>query len=339
MTTIDIAFFPHIFDLIYQAADFQALLRLRLTCRALRDRIDDDWGYLRVHLSYEEPPEIVNRRGVVVPHDSASLRLTFALDILGTGSGDVFELSNHLQPEVVRILKFNFVALTSRAKTIILADEDVGNDSSNCLDPPFPEHQPVNLVYQLDCSLSEVSICRSRPAFYEIGNVRWSADIYVVLSGCDPVDGCADDLIDNAINFLAGEESNVFDNPPPTHRVNFYFVDIRSWFDLSLTDLPDDDPRRLDQTLTGADTFYAYLLRKLGYSNKMEGEDDEWEYDHYWPCQAVLNRVFQQVQCISSDQMRKRIGDKAYDIVFAPRDMCGAASSSTSSTSEDNYSD
>lgn len=46
MVAIDIAFFPHIFDTIFKAADFHALLRLRTTCRALRDRINDEWGYL-----------------------------------------------------------------------------------------------------------------------------------------------------------------------------------------------------------------------------------------------------------------------------------------------------
>ena len=47
MIAMDIAFFPQIFDTVFEAADFQELLRLRLTCRALRVRVDEEWRHLQ----------------------------------------------------------------------------------------------------------------------------------------------------------------------------------------------------------------------------------------------------------------------------------------------------
>lgn len=68
----------------------------------------------------------------------------------------------------------------------------------------------------------------------------------MLLTGCNPVDGCVKNLLSYAMWYLADEMSDVFHEPLSPHWINFYFVDVPSWFDLSLTDLRKDDPRRLD---------------------------------------------------------------------------------------------
>lgn len=131
--------------------------------------------------------------------------------------------------------------------------------------------------------------------------------------------------------YLADEMSDVFHEPPSPHRINFYFVDVPSWFDLSLTDLRKDDPRRLDQVLTKPNTFYGYLLEVTGYANEVY-EDTEEEYARTWPHEKVLERIFNQVHCISREQMRKRVGKETFDLTFAPKDI-GAPSSSNQAAS------
>lgn len=125
MLTLDIAFFPHIFDLIYESADFGALLRLRLTCRALRKRIDDDWGHLKWTITAKETTEVLNKRDRLVSCDSPLLRLTFAIDHVDDSeldTGGAFPA--HLRPEIVRFVKPRVTSLTEHAETIIFLDPE-----------------------------------------------------------------------------------------------------------------------------------------------------------------------------------------------------------------------
>lgn len=79
--------------------------------------------------------------------------------------------------------------------------------------------------------------------------------------------------------------------------------------------LPNHDPRRLDQALTRPATFYRYLLSDLGYGEPASS-DSEQSYDP-WAEECVR----QQIHRISREQMRQRVGDKAYDLTFAPADI------------------
>lgn len=315
MTTIDIAFFPHIFDLIYEAADFRALLRLRLTCRALRDRINDEWGHLTWFLPEKGQAQAVNHRGVVVPCNSPCLSFTSVLDVVCEGGrrSESSQLREHLQPEIIRFNQVAYTPLTEYAKTIIFLDEEQGDVGSDFIYRPSPDLEPVNLIYKLDCC---DGLGERRFDFDNIGDISWSAEVFLVLSGCHPVESCVKDLCWSIMDTLVGEYSAVWVDPPPTHKVNFYLVDVPSWFDQSLTSLPEDDPRRLDQVLTKPGTFYSHMLKQVGFNGGVL-EDSEYEYERCWPCQKVLGCLFQQVHCISREQMRQRIGDKAYNLTFA----------------------
>lgn len=88
MATIDAAHFPHIIDSIVEYAEFEALLCLRLTCRALYKRIDDEWAHLQWNIAcernrpyYRTPDVVYNKRGSLMPEDSPCLRLTKVVDL------------------------------------------------------------------------------------------------------------------------------------------------------------------------------------------------------------------------------------------------------------------
>lgn len=321
MTTIDIAYFPHIFDF----AEAEALLLLRLTCRRLRKRVDNEWRHLKWFVPWRKPVEVFNERGVKMSSDSPCLRLTKVLDIsCEDGLADGPPFPDHLRPQIIRFLDVAFTPITSHAKTIIFLVDDCGDIGSDCTDLPDLGLEPVNLIYKLNYRPPTDNL-RQRWGFEDIGHLPWSADLYILLSGCPPVDGCVRDLCSAIAMTLTGSYA-AYDMLPDTDKVNFYLVDVPSWFDVSGTTLPENDPRRLDQLLTRPDTFYGHLLKEAGFGIAVD-QDVEWQYHSRWPSQEALERVFKQVHCISREQMRRRVGDEAYDLTFAPRDICAASSS------------
>lgn len=319
MVTIDIAFFPHIFDSIFEASDHNALIRLRQTCRALRSRIDDEWGHLAWLVKDDRPYAAVNRRGLIIPCDSPCLRLTTVLDICHADDWcDVNEVPSCCRPEVIRIFCLGIIPLTTCTKTIIILDQECGDIAGYYMEPPPDPQFSINIIYKLDCMVWEGSEGRCPPFFSYVGRMKRSADVYLLLSGCNPTGDCVKDLCYFMMESLTGYKSGVREGEAPLgYEHNFYFVDVPSWFDTSITDLPEDDSERLDRILTTPSTFYAHMLAEAGYEEGLE-DGSEAEYARHWPRLVVLERVFKQVHCISREQMRKRVGDKAFDLTFAP---------------------
>lgn len=310
MPTLDIAFFPHIFDLIYESADFRALLLLRLTCRALRKRIDDDWGHLQWTITAEETTEVVNKRGGLVPCDSPCLRLTFAIDHVDDSeleTGGAFPA--HLRPEIVRFVEPSVTSLTEHAGTIIFLDPEYELDAIESIEYFPPAWEEFNVIYRLDFGRFD----RGGPYFSDICRIArrlGGADVFFLLAGCSPVGGAVEALCRSILDSLVGVEREEWQSD-----VHYYFVDVASWFDLARTSLPSHDPRRLDQALTRPGTFYRYLLSDLGYAEPAS-DDSEASYDPW-----VAECVRQHIHNISREQMRQRVGDRAYDLTFAPADI------------------
>lgn len=67
--------------------------------------------------------------------------------------------------------------------------------------------------------------------------------------------------------------------------------------------------------------LYSRLVRETGLNGAVE-EDSESEFVLRWPIQGVLGRIFQEVHCISKEDMWKRVGDKEFDLSFTPREDC-----------------
>lgn len=117
MVTLDMAYFPHIFDSIFEFAEAEALLLLRLTCRRLRKRVDNEWRHLKWFVPWRKPVEVFNERGVKMFSDSPCLRLTKVLGIsCEDGLADGPPFPDHLRPQIIRFLDVAFTPITSHAK-------------------------------------------------------------------------------------------------------------------------------------------------------------------------------------------------------------------------------
>lgn len=280
--------------------------------------------------------EAINGRDVCVPCNSPCLSFTNVLDISQEGSSDnnKWQFPSHLQAEVIRFFSPVDAGVRAYAKTLIFVDLEWGDVGSAIIHRPSPDLEPVNLIYRLDCTFQNSYDWGWDGRvfdFNDIGDISWSANLYVLLSGCDPVEGCVRDLCWAIMVTLVGKFSGVFDDPPGTNTVNYYLVDVPSWFNPWLTNVSKNDPRRLDQVLSKPDPVYSFMLQQARYKNGV-AEDCEWEYDRRWPCEKVLERLFRQVHCISREQMKQRFGDKAYNLTFAPRDICAPTSRRTNTS-------
>lgn len=324
MLTIDIGFFPHIFDNIFDAADYEALLHLRLTCKTLRDRVNDEWSHLKWIVHLNRPNEAVNRRGVVIPGDSPCLRFTTVLDITEADDRhDVQQVPGHLRPDVIRLLDVGVTSLTASAKTIIVLDEDGGDSAGRYAQRALgPRQDPVALIYSLDCREWE-SVLRTPEYFIGVAAMQRPADVYLLLSGCNPAGDCVKDLCSKVADSLADDYCDIVDagaTPSPAH--NFYFVDVPSWFDTSLAPLPESRPGRMERILTRPSTFFGYMLAAARYGDDLIAEASGTEYDRDWPSEMFVERVLRRLHCITKEEMRERVGDRAYELTFAPRDIC-----------------
>lgn len=316
MTSLDIAFFPHIFDTIYAFVEFEAHLLLRLTCRALRDRIDGEWERIRWNVDGEEGQSdtVYNKRGCAIPTDSPYLRLAKVLDLNGEDSDECSgEVPEYLRPEIIRVLGAGNYSMFAYAKAMIVFDpvEAYLLDSYLC----NPVHGHINSIYRL-----HLPPTRARWEMTDVFEDPWTvpcgADVYYLLSGLDPSSSCeaVDALFRCIMDSLTAERSGEEDG-----QFNFHFVDIPSWFDASCTAHPSDDPNRLDNFLTNYDTLYGYLLKCA--RPRLKTWQTEEDLADWWPSPKIRRRL-SQVHCITREEMRERVGDKAYDLTFAPQDMC-----------------
>lgn len=317
MRTLDIDCFPHIFDSIFAFADFEALLLLRLTCRALRDRVEDDWGHLQWKVFSEE--EVVhNKRGVKVRTDSSCLRFTSVLDLYCEMQWATSEeVPVCLRPEVIRFDSnaLWYYPMNSHAQSLIITKEGDIPCLVNAAGKPAHAHGPRNIIYRLHFDTN-------RSDFETIGDIPWAADVFLVLSGCPVFGGPVRDLchsimcpIDHSVKLARHDD------------VHFYFVDVPSWFDApshaagaERSPPPRLAPssafrrgmeKRLDQSLTRFDSFYNYLLN----SARVDGVE---KYEGWWPSDRNL-KYLSKVHYITREEMRQRVGDKAFNLTFAPQ--------------------
>lgn len=286
--------------------EFEALLRFRLTCRALRDRIDDEWGHVQWNIVWVEdvPDALSNGRGVAIPSDSPCLRLAKVVDLMDPdGFLESRQIPTYLRPEIITFDNGSY-PMTAHAKTLIAYGYcDVGLLSC-CACRPISGH--ANVIFPLHCPPP----CPNAPeSFEDVGNVSWSADVYLLLSGCGVLSGAVEDLCEAVMASLTGKDSVIEGD-----KVQFYFVDVPSWFDPGCTRVSSDNPNRLDHILTSFHTFYGYLLECANPWQSQESSD----YRNWWPSPMVLKRL-SQVHSITRQEMRARVGDKAYELAIAPR--------------------
>lgn len=305
MVTLDKAFFPHIFDTIFEFAEYEALLRLRLTCRALYARIDHEWGHIRWNVgSNGQPPDkVYNKRGALVSSRSSCLRLTKVLDLNDEfGYEPSPEVPDHLRPVIIRYLSMGDYAMSSHAETLILFNPYDVAAVHPCVRPPARGRH--RLIYRLDFGDAD-------PCLESIGDIPWPADVYLLFSGCPRVSGPVETIC-----------RNLMGPPLPGNKrsadVDFYFVDVLSWFDTRGLGYLYGEHERLDIVLTNFETFYGLLL-------DLARREAEEAYDGWWPSPAILQRLAR-MHCISRAEMRERVGDKAYELTFAAQDIHAPAS-------------
>lgn len=304
MTTLDIAYFPHIFDMILLFAEFDALLRLRLTCRAVRDRVNDEWYHLQWRLPYFGFARAYSKRGSVSPASSA-LRLTRVLDVSGefeVGCGSSLTPS-FLRPEIIRFLSLGEHGSTRFAKTLILLrKQDLPLLAWAVHSPPKGDNNRQNVIFRLPLDGED-----SPEAAY-ITEIPWRADVYVLLSGCKRIAGPVERLCLALMRpHLNGWRRD--------GAVRFYLVDVPSWFDYSGDLHADEGHERLDHILGDKRTADEYLLTCA----RMEGME-------VLPGTGGLPsshdfKLLEQVHFITGEEMRARVGDRAYDLTFAPQDI------------------
>lgn len=318
MKTLDIAYFPHIFDTILDFADFEAACRLRLTCRAVHKLIEEEWGHVRWNV-FSEGEVVLSKRGIQMQTDSPRLRFTSVLDLYSEEkwmtSEDMLD-HDYLRPQAIRFDPHSlwYYPMNSHARTLIVTSE---RDVPGLVDSAGePANGSRNIVYWLHLDSDVFD-------FETVGDIPWPADIYFVLSGCPNVGGPVEDLcqsimcpIDASVKLARHDD------------VHFYFVDVPSWFAIDTStanaaspSLPDDDrsqasrhkARRLDQDLTQFESFYNYLLN----SARIDGVE---EYEGWWPSHKNL-KYLSKVHSITREEMRERVGDKAYNLTFAPQSI------------------
>lgn len=312
MATIDAAYFPHIIDSIVEYAEFEALLCLRLACRALYKRIDDEWAHLQWNIARERkrpycrtPDVVYNKRGALMPKDSPCLRLTKVVD-LNDQDGDAWEVEipDHFRPEIIRFLGVGDYPMIAHAKTVMCFDYSQTYEVSDAIHRPA--HDPFNIIFRLHIPPTAPHIYGT---FCGLGNFGCHADIYLLLSGVDPSPGSLvmDLLCESILYSFAGEE-NVKER-----KINFYLVDTPSWFDGTCTALSNEDPRRFDNIMVRHDIFESYLLDEW-YTTDCEGNPSSlWDKE-----KAAARKRMSQVHFITGEEMRQLVGDKVYGLTFAP---------------------
>ncbi|EJT53020.1 hypothetical protein A1Q2_03463 [Trichosporon asahii var. asahii CBS 8904] len=318
MTTIDIAYFPHIFDAILESADLEALLALRLTCRDIYERISDEWSYVQWNVGEEhrkhllkEPDVAYNKRGVEVPCNSPCLRLAQAVDLIDENYvPPQDDIPSFLRPEIVRCFGIWPSTVLARAKTLIFYEAWEVCQLNHTLSKPV--HDRINMIYHLHFPPEDGYYSRY---FDGLANCHHSTDVYILLTGVDPSPGCEviETLFESMVCSLADEVK------AKETRTNFYLVDVPSWFDGSYTSCLEDDLRRLDHTLTSHVIFETYLFS--GWDT--QGEDGCFYSTTQYLAEerAAACERLSQVRCITRSEMRQQVGDKAYDLTFAPRDL------------------
>lgn len=194
-------------------------------------------------------------------------------------------------------------AMSSHAGTLILLNPFDVASVDVCVRPPARGRR---LIYRFDFGDAD-------PCLDSI-DVPWPADVFLLFSGCPRVGGAVEAVCRNLMGPpLAGNRRAA--------DVDFYFVDVLSWFDTRGLGHLYAEHERLDIVLTNLETFYGVLL-DLARSETGEA------YHGWWPCPAILQRLAR-MHCISRAGMRERVGDKAYELAFAPQDICAASNGAT----------